>query len=285
MDTVEPGRGIKVRIDPSGVISSNGTTILGADDKDGISVLWHALEKLSQSGKSHAPLEFLFTVGEEQVLSGSRRLDPKWLRAKSGWVFDGPGRPGTIYANGVGEISFTAKVKGKAAHSGIAPEKGINAMMLAAQAMLKFPPGRHGNATVNYGRISGGKADNIVPESVTLTGEIRSSDAVLIGTLRNELESVWSPVAALEYPHSYPSYKLEDKDFLQMTMDALRSLSLKPEVLDFKAGSDANYLARAGLSVCLLAMGRSDNHTVAETTRVEYLETMSNVAFRLMEMH
>ena len=264
------------------MIRSDGRTVLGADDKDGITAIVLAVRRLLETGVPHGPVELLFTVGEENNLSGSAKLDPAWLQAECGWVMDGPGFPGTIYANGVGKIGFVITVRGKAAHSGICPENGVNAFMLAADALRKFPPGRRGNATVNYGTVSGGKADNIVPDCMVLTGEIRSSDMALSETLRKELEAVWGGIASIEYGAGYPPYTLRNDRFLARTVEVLREMGLSPEIVDFKAGSDANYLARAGVDVCVLAMGRSDNHSTAESTRPEYIRTMSEGVYRLM---
>ncbi len=140
MDTVEPGRGIDPQIGSDGVIRSNGKTALGADDKDGITAIICALKRIRRNNAPHASLELLFTAGEENNLSGSAKLAPSWLQAKYGWVMDGPGRPGTIYANGVGKIGFVITAHGKAAHSGICPEKGVNAFMLAARRFRCFRP-------------------------------------------------------------------------------------------------------------------------------------------------
>lgn len=282
MDTVEPGRNIKVLIGEDGVIRSDGRSVLGADDKDGITAIISALYRLKEEELPHPTLELLFTSGEEKCLSGSTRLQSSFITARHGWVFDGPGAPGTIYANGVGKIGFELKIKGKAAHAGIAPEKGINAFMLAAEGMQKFPPGRRENSTVNYGIISGGQADNIVPEQVTLTGEIRSSDSERLQQLTCELRAVWGSTTEITLKGGYPSYEEKDASFLEWTKKIFEEKGISPEIKRFSAGSDANHLARIGLHVCLLAMGRSDNHSCAESTRAEFIETMSDVAFRIM---
>lgn len=282
MDTVEPGRGIRPRLGPDGVIRSAGDTVLGADDKDGITALIGALQRLKKENAAHVPLEILFTAGEEHSLTGSRQLNPDWLQAKYGWVFDGPGVPGTVYRNGVGKIGFNVTITGKAAHAGICPEKGRNAFMMAAEGLRNFPPGRRENATVNYGTITGGQADNIVPEKVVLTGEMRSRDPERLEILRDELEKAWDGIGKITYCAGYPPYEQTDEDFLRRTQAVFTEAGMKSEIKDFSAGCDANYLARFGIKVCLLAMGRSDNHTCAESTRPEYILTMSEIAFRLM---
>ena len=282
MDTVEPGRNIRPQIGADGVIRSGGDTVLGADDKDGITAIISALFRVKEENFPHPDLELLFTSGEEKSLSGSVCLKKEFVTAPYAWVLDGPGAPGTIYANGVGKNGFVIEVKGRAAHAGIAPEKGLNAFMLAAEAMQKFPPGRRGNATVNYGTVSGGQADNIVPEKMVITGEIRSRDAGRLQELTDELFQVWQDRAEIRPGRGYPSYEEKDHSYLNWTQKIFSAAGISPEIKDFSAGSDANHLARIGVHVCLLAMGRSDNHSCAESTRTEYIETMSDIAFRIM---
>lgn len=282
MDTVEPGRNIRPQVDADGVIRSDGSTVLGADDKDGITAILTALFRVKKEQRPHPALELLFTSGEEKSLSGSARLQKNFITAPHGWVLDGPGTPGTIYANGVGKVGFIIEVKGKAAHAGIAPEKGVNAFMLAAEAMKKFPPGRRENATVNYGTVSGGQADNIVPEKVVLTGEIRSQDAERLKQLTEELFQLWGDRGEIRLGQGYPAYEETDTAFLNWTQKIFSESGLEPVIKNFSAGSDANHLARIGVHVCLLAMGRSDNHSCAESTKTEYISTMSDIVFRIM---
>ena len=282
LDTVVPGCGITPVLDENGVIRSNGDTILGADDKDGITAIICALREVKEKNIPHAPLEILFTVGEEKAVSGSRHLARNFISSRCAWVFDGPGAPGTIYRNGVGQNSFVIKVKGKAAHAGLAPEKGINAFMLAACGLTEFPPGRRNNATVNYGTITGGKADNIVPEEAVLTGEIRSADAEILQTLTGELFAVWQDFSEVEVHPGYPAYEEDDPDFLKWTQNIFTRRGITPVIKDFSAGSDANHLARLGLKVCLLAMGRRNNHTRAESTRPEFINAMSHIALEII---
>lgn len=282
MDTVEPGRKISPQMGEDGRIHSDGTTVLGADDKDGITALVFALKRLHREKAPHVPLEFLFTAGEEKSLSGSSKLSADFLKAEYAWVLDGPGTPGTIYRNGVGKIGFTITVTGKAAHAGICPEKGVNAFMLMAEAMQEFPPGRWENATVNYGTVSGGQANNIVPEKVFLTGEIRSHSPERLEELVQKMKQVWSGVGQIGFKSGYLPYEETDETFLKQTQSVFTSAGIQPVIKDFSAGSDANNLAKLGIKVCLLAMGRTDNHTCMEAASPEHILAMSDIAFRLM---
>ena len=282
MDTVEPGRGVNVILDADGRIHSDGTTVLGADDKDGITAILAALESIRAKNLPHGPLEFLFTVGEEKNLNGAARVKSGWLRSTSAWVIDGPGEIGTIYANGVGKIGFTIDVKGKAAHAGICPEKGINAFVLASQGIMGMQPGNFGDATMNYGNIHGGIADNVVPDHVTLTGEIRSSDPARIDEIREQLTAHWQQWGDVEFHDGYPPYDLSDLRLVHHTEKVLEDAGYVPQLKRFFAGSDANYISRLGIDVCLLATGRESNHTPAESTTLGNLEKLSGLVEKLM---
>ena len=282
MDTVEPGRNISVILDDDGRIHSDGTTILGADDKDGITAILSALNRIQEQKMPHGPLEFLFTVGEEHNLSGAAQVKAGWLVSKRAWVIDGPGEIGTLYANGVGKVGFEITVKGKAAHAGICPEKGINAFVLAADGIKGMLPGNLGDATLNYGNIHGGIADNVVPDRVVLTGEIRSSSLARISELQDALVKHWQQWGDVCFTGSYPPYDLENADLIAWTEGVIKSAACTPQLKRFQAGSDANYIARLGIDVCLIATGRESYHTPAESTTLGNLEKLSALVEKLM---
>ncbi|HCX59379.1 MAG TPA: peptidase T, partial [Candidatus Cloacimonas sp.] len=87
MDTVKPGKGIKPRIE-NGTIYSDGTTILGSDDKSGVAEIMIALKRIVDSGTDHAPVEILFTVSEEIGLLGAKGFDKSRLKSAFGFALD-----------------------------------------------------------------------------------------------------------------------------------------------------------------------------------------------------
>ena len=290
LDTVEPGRGIQVQRNPDGSIVSDGRTILGADDKDGIAAILQAFRKIVKKRVSHPPLEFLFTVGEENNLAGAAHIRSGWLRAKRGWIFDGPGSIGTIYRNGTGKIGFKIKLEGRSAHAALNPEGGINAMAVFCTAFQKIPPGHHGNATLNYGTVSGGTADNIVPGAVEVTGEIRSNDSGERDALFQALRNAWT-ISAGEYGCSihwirmpgYPSFALPpDSEHYKQTCEICKNLGIMPELKTFHAACDANCLSRLGIDLCIIGTGRKFNHSTRESTSCSNLETLTDLAFAFM---
>ena len=177
MDTAGTDVGIKPIIE-DGVIKTDGTTILGADDKSGIAGCLELLSILqSHPEVEHPTLEFVISVGEESGLLGSRQMDLSRLNSNYGFVFDTAGDIGAITYWTPTSVYITVTIRGKKAHAGVEPEKGINAVKVAAEAIAAMPLGRIDEETVaNIGTITGGEARNIVPGEVTLQGMARSHD-------------------------------------------------------------------------------------------------------------
>ena len=95
MDTVVPCDPVNPVL-REGVIYSDGTSILGADDKAGVAAILEVLAALADSQVAHRPLEILFTVSEEKGLRGAKAFDVGRLRARMGIGLDAGGPQGTI---------------------------------------------------------------------------------------------------------------------------------------------------------------------------------------------
>ena len=171
MDTVVPGTNIKAVRGNDEIIRSEGDTILGSDDKAGIAAILEAVQVILEKGLSHPPLELLFTVSEEQGLLGIKSFDFSHLESKYGYVLDSGGAPGTIVVQSPCQNEIEYRVHGKAAHAGINPEDGINAIQIMAKALALMPCGRiDDDTTCNFGTIEGGMARNIVAENCRVKG-------------------------------------------------------------------------------------------------------------------
>ena len=174
LDTVEPGRGIKPIVD-GGVVRSDGSTILGGDCKAGVAIVLEALRAAMDSGDGNRAIEVVFTRHEEGGLVGAHHLDFSMVSAKSGVVFDGEGPPNRIILSAPSQNVVTAQITGRAAHAGLEPEKGISALLIAAEILGQLPVGRiDEETTANIGRLEGGLKRNIIPEQAFLDGEFRS---------------------------------------------------------------------------------------------------------------
>ena len=193
MDTVEPARGVKVRRE-NDTFYSVGDTVLGSDDKSGIAAVIEAIRYLRENNVPHGPIEIILTTCEEIGLLGAKSLDPSMINARIGYALDSTGIDMVITgAPAANHLEIT--VHGAAAHAGLHPEWGINAITIAAQALIGIPQGRIGDqSSINIGTIQGGTASNIVPDQVTLIGEVRSHSEEYLQQLTDQVHKSFESV-------------------------------------------------------------------------------------------
>src|SRR4029077_545396 len=158
------------------IVRTDGSTVLGGDDKSGCAVICEVLHRLRESGIPHGPVEAVFTICEEIGLQGARNLDLGLISAKEGLVYDSDA-PGHLVVRAPSAVSIRFTVKGLEAHAGVAPERGLSAIKIAAEAIAGMRLGRiDDETTANLGVIQGGRAGNVVPSEVVVRGEARSND-------------------------------------------------------------------------------------------------------------
>lgn len=273
MDTVTPGIGIKVK-EENGMLYSSGETILGSDDKAGIAAILEAVEVLSTSSKQqHPPLELLFTVGEESGLLGSRSFNYDLLKSQYGYVLDHSNSPGSIVIQSPCQYELTFTVRGKAAHAGISPEKGINAIHIMGQALGRLPIGRIDEATTcNLGIINGGNATNIVPEECIVNGEARSLNPKRLEEFIQSLEKTFNQAvtAAGGKPEfqkklMYTAAALdENAPVVKLAVKAAEQAGMPVVLESTGGGSDASIINGHGIPTVNLGIGMKAVHTVKE---------------------
>jgi tripeptide aminopeptidase len=285
MDTVQPGTGIRPRVE-EGVVRSDGTTILGADDKAGIAAILAALRAAEAAGADCLPVEVAFTVQEEVGLRGAKALDPGALRARQAVVLDSSGPVGTIVNRAPASDHLEVTVIGKAAHAGVAPEEGINALVAVAKALAAMRLGRiDAETTANFGVVEGGTATNIIPERISLKGEARSRDeaklaaqtAHMVGLLRETAErqgaraevTVERAYGAIDIPAGAP--------LIGTLQAAIRACGLEPRLQPTGGGSDANVFNAAGIVAVNLGVGFEGPHSVDERIAVRDLITCAAI--------
>ncbi len=280
MDTVSPGKGIKPRLDADGYIRSDGTTILGADDKAGLAAMFEALRVMKERKSPHGAIQFVITAGEESGLLGSRAMDGSRLRAKFGYALDSNGAIGDIAVAAPTNSRQYITIRGKAAHAGVNPEDGISAIQVASKAVSRMKLGRIDNeTTANIGRFEGGGEVNIVTDTIKIYAEARSQVQEKmdrqIELMREAVES-----AATEYGAEfefitttiYPAYSYGDEDeVVQVAKAAIEAIGLKPHTFASGGGSDANMFNGNGVPTVNLAVGYEHIHTTKEQLKADDL--------------
>ena len=290
LDTVESTQDLKPVVHADR-ITSGGDTILGGDCRLGMAVL---CDLLLQSAHGAAPLKnffVLFTVAEEIGLLGAKKFDASQYTISCAYVFDSSRRPGIYIKECVGLHLFTATFHGKAAHAGVAPEEGINAITLAAAAISKIPLGRIDNdMTVNIGSIHGGQATNVVPDTVTIEGEVRSFSPERIrdhmGSIERWMREGMNGIGTLSFEThvDFEPYVLTDNmPFLLDLEQAMKKSGLTPQPIRYSGGSDANAYNAKGISAVDLGTGAQKPHTKEEFLLLEDILSSATIAHALVE--
>ncbi len=291
MDTVEPGVKKKAVLQEDGTITSDGSTILGADDLSGIVSILEAVRTIKEKGIPHRSIEVLFTIGEEVYIRGSEVFDFSSVKAKEAYVLDLSGPVGTAALSAPTLVSFTATVLGKASHAGFAPEQGINAIAIAAEAITKLRQGRiDEETTVNIGLIEGGKARNIVSDTCSLKGEVRSlvhekaaSEAERIRKILEDTATRYG--ASIEYNTEFGciAYHVDQRHPVVTRFEKVcKELGYDTEYMDTFGGSDNNNFHRNGITGIVLACGMNRVHSCKEYTHIDELVKCANIVFKLM---
>lgn len=291
MDTVVPGKGVKPSI-KDGYVITDGTTILGADDKTGLAVMLETVRILKEEKIPHGEIQFIITVGEESGLNGSKALDRNLIKAKFGYALDSDGKVGNIIVAAPTQAKIKAVIYGKTAHAGVAPEKGVSAITIAAKAISRMPLGRiDKETTANIGRFEGGQQTNIVCDRVDILAEARSlipeKMEAQVQKMKNAFEGVASEMggnADVEVEVMYPGFKFADGDHVvEVAKKAAAKIGRPSELLTSGGGSDANVIAGFDIPTVNLAVGYEDIHTTNEKMPVEELYKLSEMVIEIIK--
>ena len=280
MDTVMPGQGIKP-IREKDRIRSDGSTILGADDKSGLAIILEVLRVLKERKLPHPTIEVAFTICEETGLIGAKQMDLERLSAQDGLVLDS-GPANSLFTRGPAADRLEFIVHGLAAHAGVCPEMGISAIRIAAEAISKMKLGRiDPETTANIGILQGGTAVNIVPDRVIVKGEARSHDEVKLEAQSAHMAQCFHEAAAANVIRSGDELiqaRIEanvSRDYNRMNLDeaapivkwvmaASNALGVKIECEKTGGGCDANVFNSHGRSIANLGTGMREIHTTHE---------------------
>jgi tripeptide aminopeptidase len=188
LDTIKSTRGLNYKIENQ-IIKTDGRTILGGDDKASVALILFLVKHLKENKTKHRPLEIIFTVSEEIGLVGSRGFNKKQIKSEQIMGFDKALPAGRITSVSRGVLVFDLKFKGRSAHSGY-PERGRNALLAAVDFINRVNKISSKKAAVNFGKISGGEAVNIVPGAIKISGSIRFLDKKNLNFLLKKIEGI-----------------------------------------------------------------------------------------------
>lgn len=286
-DTVKPGVGIEPVIE-NGIIKSKGDTILGADDKAGIAEMLEAL----RIAEVHPPLEIAISRQEEVGLLGVKNMDFSLLTAKKGYLLDNDTLE-TIIVGGPSYYTLDISIKGRSAHAGMEPEKGISSILAASKAITSLQLGRIDfETTANVGIINGGMIRNGVPEDTSFLAECRSLNHVKAEKLANEMvqiiteqvESVGANVT-IDLKNMCKAVSISDNaETVQVSKKALASIGINAETAFMTGFTDASIYNNQGIEMAVVGIGAQLEHSCDEFIKIEDMEKALKMVVEILRI-
>lgn len=301
MDTVVPGEGIVPILDGD-ILRTDGRTVLGGDDKSGVAIICEVLRVIKENHLPCCDIDIVFTICEEAGLIGAKCLDAGRLRARTGLVLDSDS-VGFLFTKAPASNRMEFHVHGLAAHAGMCPEKGIDAIKVAAEGIAQMNLGRIDHeTTANIGLIEGGMAVNIVPNRVILRGKARShseeklerqtahmKQCLEVAAARHTLEldgKRYSASVEAKIERDYDRMDVPDSaPIVQLVHAAAKNLHLDVQTLATGGGCDANVLNRKGLVVANLSTGMREIHTVNEWLDLKDLNQSAQMVLEIVKLN
>lgn len=280
LDTVTPGKGVKPVVKKD-CITSDGTTVLGGDDKAGVAIILEILRTLKEQSPAHPPVEAVFTLSEEVGMFGAKNLDYKKLKGREGLILDNE-EVDTLLIQGPAVNTIEVWIKGLASHAGVVPEKGISALEVAAYALGQMKLGRIDKDTVaNFGVVKGGSATNVVMPELYLKGEARSLVNEKLAKQTAHMKACFDkavkrftkkingktckPEVKFVAVERYPAVRVDKKHpVVASAVAAAKKAGVALKPIACGGGCDANVLAGKGFTLPNVGVGVRDCHTTKE---------------------
>jgi tripeptide aminopeptidase len=229
---------------------------------------------VAEQGQRRRPVQVVFTRGEEIGLVGATNLDYGMIKAAEAVVFDGNGPVNRITGASPTYVKFDVTVKGRAAHAGVEPEKGLSAIRIASEIIAQLPQGRlDEETTFNVGLITGGSVRNAVPALAAFSGEFRSRNTETLDLLsmqvRNTLEQArqrYREATILEdLEVLFHMYNLDPTlGVVKLATRVMHDMGFTPDIRPSGGGTDANAMRLHGIDCVVVGMSTYEMHTVNE---------------------
>jgi tripeptide aminopeptidase len=293
-------------------IVNDAHAALGGDNRAGCAVLATLAAELATHKPDHPPLTLLFTVREESGLWGARFVDIGMLGAPK-LAFNWDGRyANAVTIGAVGADRWEVEITGRASHAGGAPERGISATMILAEALAEVRSGGWFGKVVkgdkagtsNVGPVMGadggpaGQATNVVTDYIRARGESRSHDPKFFKAITAAYKAAFTAAAAritnsegkagkarfTAHTDYHPFRLKESLPVVKRAVEGVKAAGLEPMVRAANGGLDANWLVRHGIPTVTFGAGQVDPHTVEEWVDLDEFDNACRLALTLATM-
>ena len=305
MDTVAIGNKKINPIIHNRKITSDGTTILGADNKDSIAAILEAIRIVKEKNIRHRSIEVVLTKQEEDIAKGAKKLDLSMISGKECIISDQAAVYGTITMSAPYCFGFDVRVKGKRCHVK-EPEKGINAVLILSKAVAAIPLGRVDKLTtsnVAY-TVSGLKgiidspknADfseegrNNIPDLAFVYGEVRGANEKKVKNVLFQIENIFKQTAryfggsvVFKKEKIADGYMFSKNDSLVSSVKKIFiEQGARPIYFDSTGGSDANILNQKNIHTVVISSAHRNNHQTSEYLIIQDLVKLTDFYVRLI---
>jgi len=277
------------------LITTDGTTLLGADDKSGVAVIMTAVAQLMANPQlKHGPIRVIFTCDEE-VGHGTDHLDLKKLDCQAAYTCDGEDE-GYIENETWSANLATVTITGKNIHPGFAKGRMTNAVRLAAQFIERMPWHRLAPETTEGrdGFLHPYVIDGGVP-SVRLKVLLRSFVTAELADQAKLLQSIADTLMA-EHPaariqidvteqyRNMKEYLAKEPRAVALAEEAIRRAGLTPKHQSIRGGTDGSKLSEKGLPCPNLSVGMHNFHSPLEFACLEQMDSAVRVLVELAQL-
>jgi tripeptide aminopeptidase len=273
------------------IITTDGTTLLGADDKAGVAEIMDAAFFLMKNPQvKHGKIRILFTPDEE-IGRGADKADIKKLGAAVGYTLDGGSR-GTLENETFSADGATIKIKGFSTHPGYAKNKMQHAMKIAAEIISKIPADKTPETTEKKQPFMHPTSINGGLEEVELKFILRAFDSRTLSGLADELRNITQTVVS-KYDKASFDFKVSeqyrnmkevlDKNplIVENAIEAIKRAGMKPVLDSIRGGTDGSRFSFMGLPTANLFAGEHGIHSKQEWVSIQDMqkavETIVNI--------
>ena len=276
------------------LITTDGSTVLGADDKAGVAAIMAACEKIIKEEIPHGRIAVCFTPDEE-VGHGAALLDIEAFGADFAYTVDG-GELNEVNCETFNAAAAEWEIKGLSVHPGDAKNTMINASLVAMEINSMLPAGDIPAHTEGYegfyhltdmqGDVEQAKLSYIVRDHDGAKLEMRKDTLRHIEELINEKYGAGTAKLSLRDQYRNMFEKVNERpEIIELAEKALRALGMEPERKPIRGGTDGAQLSFRGLLCPNLGTGGYAGHGPYEHTTVENLDTAAKLVLEIIQLN
>ena len=277
------------------LITTDGTTLLGADDKAGVAEIMDAVQYIMEHPEfKHGEIKIGFTPDEE-IGRGVVKFDVEKFGAKYAYTMDG-GQIGELEYENFNAAGATVKIQGRNIHPGYAKGKMLNAILIGMELNSLLPVEQRPEYTCGYEGFFHIIGFNGTVEQATFSYIIRDHDMALYEQKKEYMqkcvdfinEKYGTGTATVEIKHQYYNMRKEVEPHYHIVEKAVKAMEMegiKPHIQPIRGGTDGANLSFMGLPCPNIFAGGHNFHGKLEFIPLESMEKASKVILNIISLY